>query len=148
MEEKRFSVQEMSERAGVPAPTLRYYEAQGLLPPVPRTAGGQRMYGQEHIDRLNAIACFKATGLSIARMQDFFAYERHLEENIEEIIGLVETHEQDVERQMEELRQHLLHIHQKVLYYRAVRQAYERKEPLPDFNDFGPGGAKWSGMEE
>ena len=38
------TIREVSERYGLSADTLRYYERVGLIPPVPRTGGGVRDY--------------------------------------------------------------------------------------------------------
>ena len=36
------TIREVSERYGLSADTLRYYERVGLIPPVPRSKGGAR----------------------------------------------------------------------------------------------------------
>ena len=38
------TISQVSERYGLSADTLRYYERIGLIPPVPRTEGGVRDY--------------------------------------------------------------------------------------------------------
>ena len=38
------TIREVSERYGLSADTLRYYERVGLIPPVPRSKGGARDY--------------------------------------------------------------------------------------------------------
>lgn len=60
---------------GLPASTLRYYEEIGLLPAVEKTKANQRIYTEEHIGRLGAIRCFKETGMSMAKLLEFFTYE-------------------------------------------------------------------------
>lgn len=42
---------------GLPTTTLRYYEKEGLLPPVERNAGGQRRYGLAHLEALRFVEC-------------------------------------------------------------------------------------------
>lgn len=70
-----YSIAELSKTLNLTAPTLRYYEEIGLLPPVLRNTSGQRVYTEEHFDRLHAILCFKNAGMSIADIQKFFTYE-------------------------------------------------------------------------
>ena len=55
--------------------TLRYYEEEGLLTNVQKSASGQRIYTQEHIDRLHCINCFKRTGMTLAQLKKLFEYE-------------------------------------------------------------------------
>lgn len=133
---KKYSIQEISDLFSLPASTLRYYEDQGLLPPVPRTNRGQRIYSQEHILRLHAIDCFKNTGLPLSKIRDFFEYEKEPELNIDKLIEIVTRHEQSVTVRLEEMKKNLIHIRQKVQYYNAVKKAYENRSPLPCFGDF------------
>ena len=51
----QLSIGETSERTGLSADTLRYYERIGLLPEVARNAGGQRRYGERDIARLRFV---------------------------------------------------------------------------------------------
>ena len=43
---------ELSSLAGCSVPTVRFYEAEGLLQAPMRAANNYRHYGQEHVDRL------------------------------------------------------------------------------------------------
>ena len=55
---KTYTIRELSEMFDLPASTLRYYESEGLLPEVPKSPSGQRIYNNEHIERLKCINCF------------------------------------------------------------------------------------------
>ncbi|QYR21335.1 MerR family transcriptional regulator [Paenibacillus sp. sptzw28] len=64
MNDKKRSMEEVTERLGVTARTLHYYEEIGLLRNVERTSGGHRLYSEEvivemeHILRLkNVLGC-------------------------------------------------------------------------------------------
>jgi DNA-binding transcriptional MerR regulator len=58
------TIAELAERAGVTPRTIRYYVAEGLLPP-PGGSGQHRVYGQAHLDRLQAIRNLKAAYLPL-----------------------------------------------------------------------------------
>ncbi|NIR61240.1 MAG: MerR family transcriptional regulator, partial [Gammaproteobacteria bacterium] len=45
--------------------TLRYYERIGLLPPVARTGGGTRLYGERDLSRPRFIQRAQKTGFSL-----------------------------------------------------------------------------------
>ncbi|MFF3945752.1 MerR family transcriptional regulator [Streptomyces sp. NPDC001902] len=71
------SIQEVSRRSGLSEPTLRYYEKIGLIGPVPRDeSSGHRRYGASAVERIEALSCLKATGMSV---RDMHAYLRHLD---------------------------------------------------------------------
>lgn len=59
------TIKEVSEKYGIPADTLRYYEKVGVIPPVTRTAGGIRDYCDEDISWVENAKCMRAAGLPI-----------------------------------------------------------------------------------
>lgn len=63
-----FSLAELTERAGVSVRTVRYYIAEGLLPP-PVAAGRQSHYTQGHLDRLRLIARLKDAYLPLREIR-------------------------------------------------------------------------------
>ena len=50
--------------AGIPASSIRYYEAMGIVPKAPRK-NGVRQYGPEQVDELKALRLYRATGIPI-----------------------------------------------------------------------------------
>jgi DNA-binding transcriptional MerR regulator len=52
-------VSELSERSGVPLPTIKFYIREGLLPKGTSTAKNQADYGPEHLARLTLIRALK-----------------------------------------------------------------------------------------
>ena len=80
--ETLYTIGDLAEAAGSTPRTIRYYTAEGLLPP-PDTRGRYALYGQEHLDRLRLIARLKDAYLPLgeikARMEQLSAGEiRHL----------------------------------------------------------------------
>jgi DNA-binding transcriptional MerR regulator len=60
---------DLAEAAGVTVDTLRYYEREGLLPRVDRTAGGFRLYSQETARRLQFIKQARDLGLTLREIR-------------------------------------------------------------------------------
>ncbi|WP_373545256.1 MerR family transcriptional regulator [Chamaesiphon sp.] len=56
---------ELSQRVGIPAQTIRYYERLGLVKPAQRTLSQYRVYTEEDELRLNFIQKAKQFGLSL-----------------------------------------------------------------------------------
>ncbi len=59
------SIGQLSKRTGVKVPTIRYYEKIGIIPAAPRNPGNQRIYGPEHLKRLNFIRHARDLGFDI-----------------------------------------------------------------------------------
>lgn len=133
-----YTIRELSQRYNIPVSTLRYYEDLGLLENVIHTEKNRRLYTDEHITRLNAIQCFKKTGLSLENMQEFFRYEKNISENIDNILTMVSEHEANVLERIQVLQKELYHIRHKVLYYSRIKKAIEENGPWPEWEDCAP----------
>ena len=59
-----YGVEELARAAGVTIDTLRYYQAQKLLPP-PARAGRRAVYSARHLDRLRRIRRLQGEGLPL-----------------------------------------------------------------------------------
>ena len=133
---KTYNIREIGQIFDVPSSTLRYYEELGILPEVKRDEHKQRVYTDEHIDRLQANTCFKRTGLPMSKIHDFFEYAENLRDNIDKVVDMMENHEKYIVDQMEKMQQDLDHIRQKVRFYNGIKKAIEKDEPWPCFDDF------------
>jgi DNA-binding transcriptional MerR regulator len=67
-DEPRYSLSELTDEAGVSVRTVRYYIAEGLLPP-PVTAGPRSFYAKSHLDRLRLIDRMKASYLPLKEIR-------------------------------------------------------------------------------
>jgi len=60
---------ELAKVADTTTKTLRFYEAEGLLPASPRTSSGYRDYGHEAVARIGFIHRGQAAGLTLAQIR-------------------------------------------------------------------------------
>ena len=65
------TIAEVSRKYDISADTLRYYERIGLIPPVPRTRGGLRDYGEESCGWIQLMKCMRAAGVLIEALVDY-----------------------------------------------------------------------------
>ena len=63
--EDELSLAELSDRAGVPPRTIRFYIAEGLLPG-PLHSGARAVYGKTHVVLLSRIKKLQAQGMTLA----------------------------------------------------------------------------------
>lgn len=132
---KTYTIGEMREKFDIPSSTLRYYEEIGLFPEVKRTETNQRIYTEEHVERIHAINCFKRTGLPMAKIHDFFEYSTDISSHIDDIIFMMEDHEKNMIEQIEKMQEDLKHIQQKVRYYNQIKTAMDQGTPWPCFEE-------------
>ena len=63
-------ISELSRRAGIPVPTIKYYLREGLLPAGTPSARNQAAYGEDHLRRLRLIRTLREIGgLPIERLR-------------------------------------------------------------------------------
>jgi DNA-binding transcriptional MerR regulator len=69
------SIGELSERTGVPASALRYYDELGLVPPATRVAG-RRRYAESAVRDVAVVLFFREIGFSLAEIGRLIGGER------------------------------------------------------------------------
>jgi len=72
---------ELAERAGVPARTIRLYITQGLLPG-PLRAGRNAAYGAEHLEALATIKELQRQGLTLSQIRQKMAAPEEVERGL------------------------------------------------------------------
>ena len=118
-----YSIGEVSERTGIAASTLRYYDKEGLLPFVGRTPGGIRVFDDADLDSLRVIDCLKKTGLSIREIKQFMDWCREGSATFGNRLAMFRERRDAVQAQMEELQRALDMIEYKCWYYEAALAA-------------------------
>jgi len=76
-------IAEVSERYGISADTLRYYERVGLIPPVHRNGGGVRDYDELDLRRVDFIRCMRRAGLPVEVLVEYVKLVQQGDKTIE-----------------------------------------------------------------
>jgi hypothetical protein len=63
----KIRIGELAARTGRSVHTIRWYEQQGLLPPVPRL-GAHRIYSNRHVEWLELMERLRGSGISVAEL--------------------------------------------------------------------------------
>jgi DNA-binding transcriptional MerR regulator len=61
---------------GLSLDALRYYEREGLIGPIQRSAGGRRRYDEDDIAWIGLVTCLREAGLGISDLRRFTALLR------------------------------------------------------------------------
>ncbi len=113
------SVAEAAARVGLTAHTLRWYEQEGLLPPVARDAAGRRRYRQVDLGRLGILTRLRTTGMPVSEMRRYAKLAEHGADTLPERGELLAEHRDRVLARLEQLRRDLDVIEQKIISCRA-----------------------------
>jgi DNA-binding transcriptional MerR regulator len=99
-----FTIGALAKAAGVTTPTIRYYEEIGLLPPAPRTAGGQRSYDDDDLGRLTFIKQCRDFGFGIDQVRVLLELSISTNRDCAETRDIAQLHLDQVRQKLAELR--------------------------------------------
>lgn len=108
---------ELARLSGRSVHTIRWYEAQGLMPGAARDAGGRRVFSQAHVDWLELMDRLRKSGMSIRQMQVYARQVRAGKSTLGARQVLLREHRARVELQVHELQEALALIDRKVALY-------------------------------
>ena len=96
-------ISELAKATGLSAKTIRFYEAEGLIPDPPRTGSGYRAYAEPDVARVGFILKAKRLGLSLVEIKGILQlHDRreptcmHVRSLLEEKVAQIETVIQDL----------------------------------------------------
>ena len=124
-----YTVGEMAKLLGVTASTLRYYDKEGLLPFVERSAGGIRMFRDKDYEWLKVIECLKKTGMSLKDIHRYIDLAIEGDSTIDERLALFQKQKEILNAKMEELQKTMDMLDYKCWFYETAKAAGTTKVP-------------------
>ncbi len=118
--ETSFGIGELARRTKRSVHTIRWYEAQGLIPRVERDAGRRRQYTVWHVEWLNFLDRLKTTAMSVRDMKRYAALIARGETGEQE--ALLRAHRESVAARMREMNEALALIDRKLKHYGRFRR--------------------------
>lgn len=116
-----YTITEVSRLTGLPTSTLRYYESIGIVEPITRSSSSKhRMYSEEDVSLLDAIACLSATGMSIQNMRAYMQNRSRGVEGARQQIALLIAQSRHLEAEADMLKLRQGYVKLKIDYWNAV----------------------------
>jgi DNA-binding transcriptional MerR regulator len=112
-----FRIGELARRSGRSQYTIRWYEAQGLMPGVVRDTGGRRVYVERHVAWLDLVDRLRGTGMSIAQLRDYATLVKQGKVTLAQQKDLLSTHRARVKQAIAQWTRALKLIDGKIDYY-------------------------------
>jgi DNA-binding transcriptional MerR regulator len=111
------SIGQVATRTGRSIHTIRWYEAQGLIPGVVRDKGGRRRFSEYHVRWLDSMERLRLTGMSIAQMRAYTDLARQGSVTLRQRRALLAEHKARVRKSIEKWSAALALIDAKVEFY-------------------------------
>ena len=116
-----YTVGEMAKMLDVPASTLRYYDKEGLLPFVERSAGGIRRFRDSDFEWLRIIGCMKKAGMPLKDIRQYIELAMQGNDTIEARLAMFRRQRQVLDEQMAELQHTMAMVDYKCWYYETAQ---------------------------
>ncbi len=121
------TIKQVSEKYGISADTLRYYEKTGLIPDVPRTSGKIRDYDETACGWVEFILCMRNAGLPIDVLSKYVTLCKMGDSTAEERKQILVNQRQQLIQKIESLNASLDRLNFKINYYDEIILKRERE---------------------
>jgi len=125
-----YSIKQVSDRTSLPTHTLRYYEKEGLLPNINRSAGGSRRFSDDDLEALELICCLKSTGMPIKKIKEFVELSAQGDRTLKERCEILYEHKRAVEEQIIAMEKHLAKVKCKIECFSAQYEEYQKQQAI------------------
>ncbi|XXM72479.1 MerR family transcriptional regulator [Lysinibacillus sphaericus] len=116
-----YSIGEAAEALGVSAHTLRYYEKEGIIEPS-RTKGGARFYSENDIKWMKFVIKLRETRMPISDIKTYTQLLLEGEHTSHDRLGLLEKHQERIEKQIETLHSTNDMVKRKIVLYKDLKR--------------------------
>ena len=121
------TIAEVSRKYDISADTLRYYERIGLIPPVPRTRGGLRDYGEESCGWIQLMKCMRAAGVQIEALIEYVDLFQQGDATLDARKALLVEQREQLGARMAEMQASLDLLNQKIARYEQGMMTAEQQ---------------------
>jgi DNA-binding transcriptional MerR regulator len=128
MMETGLTIQQVSDKTGLSAHTIRYYERIGLISPVNRAANGHRRYSEHDLGWLDFLKCLRGTGMPISEMQRYVDLQRQGDFTIPDRVQLLKLHRRRIQAQIQDLNELLKRVEGKIGFYEELEDQRTQEE--------------------
>ena len=121
-------IRELAQKTGLTAPTIRFYEKEGLLdtPYVRREANNYRDYCQDAVELLLMLKKFQAGGFTLAEFKALIQANRANELSLPKLIELLHQKMKEIDRKQTELEQIQTYLAKMLAHKLASMNAAEK----------------------
>ncbi|WP_449354726.1 MerR family transcriptional regulator [Virgibacillus natechei] len=117
---------EVKQKIGLSASTLRYYEKEHLIPEINRDSSGNRSYTDTDIEWISFIKTLRDTDMPIHLIKNYVSLFQEGSKTIATRKELIESHKEKVQKEVEQKLESLKVLQKKVKYYETVDRRKQR----------------------
>ena len=125
------TIGEISEKTGVPASTLRYYEKKKLIR-VRRDKSGRREYDESDVEWIKFIRRLKETGMLLRDIQRYSDLRYQGDSTMPERLRILNEHREFVLEQEQKWKEYLSNLDDKIQFYKqSIEYSWKNNQQEP-----------------
>jgi len=113
----RYSISDVAKEFEITTSTIRWYEKQGLIPPIKRDENGRRYYDEADLDWFSVVMCMKGTNMSIEDIRKFAELNAMGDSTLQERLDMVKLQKEKTINKIHELEEYMKTIDFKIMYF-------------------------------
>ncbi|WP_428048866.1 MerR family transcriptional regulator [Candidatus Avelusimicrobium caledoniensis] len=121
------TISQVSKRCNISPDTLRYYEKEGLISVVNRTAGGVRDYTEQDCRQIEFVKCMRSAGLSIEVLRKYFELFKRGKRTLKARRDLLATERKALQERFAELQDTLKRLDYKISVYNKALKSKSKE---------------------
>lgn len=115
-----YKINQVSKITGISSHTIRYYEKEGIIPPIKRDNTGIRLFNEENLFWLDLVTCLKKTQMPVNDIKRIVELSQKGDITIPERKEILEEHKRNIEQQIKDLQKSKEKINQKIAFYNGA----------------------------
>lgn len=121
-----YSIKEVANMMGVSTATLRYYDAEGLLPEV-KKVNGRRVFEDKDFKWLRVLNCMKKINMPIKKIKKYIDLAQKGDSTLKERYELILEQKKYIQNEIEKLNVCMKEFEYKEWYYKTAIEAGTEK---------------------
>ena len=121
-----YSIKEVANMMGVSTATLRYYDAEGLLPEV-KKVNGRRVFEDKDFKWLRVLNCMKKINMPIKKIKKYIDLAQKGDSTLKERYELILEQKKYIQKEIEKLNICMKEFEYKEWYYKTAIEAGTEK---------------------
>lgn len=117
-----YSIKQVADMMGVTTATIRYYDAEGLLPNVKRI-NGRRVFEDEDFKWLRVLNCMKKINMPIKKIKEYVELAQKGDSTLQERYSLILEQKKVIQKEIDKLNMCLNEFEFKEWYYKTALEA-------------------------
>jgi DNA-binding transcriptional MerR regulator len=120
IDDEQVGIRSVSDLTGLPMDTLRWYEREGVLPPVDRSPDGRRLYSKRSVSFVRLVQALRRTGMPVAAVRCFVQLTGEGAASHGRRMTILEQQAAQIVAHLAELHEDLATVQSKIAHYRDL----------------------------